>query len=471
MKKFTTILFVFLIGVGTPQIISARESVARRENVVLQWNNAALQAIRNTAFAPVRAARAFAVLHTCMYDAWALYDDVAVGTQWGGALSREPASVRTARNIDRAVSFAAHMALVDLFPTQRAALFDPLMEELGFDLDDTGVPAFLGRRACTNVLAFRHADGSNQLGDENGGAPYSDYTGYAPVNGPDSLSDPNRWQPLRLADGTVQVFNAPHWGLVTPFALTEADQFRPDPPARSGSPDYVEQAEALISLSGRLDDRLKAIALYWADGPSTETPPGHWNVFAQWVSRRDRHTLEQDIKMFFVLGNALLDASIAVWESKRFYDYVRPISAIRYLFDGQVIRAWGGPGQGTQDINGGQFRPYIPTPPFAEYTSGHSAFSASAARVLRLMTGSDRFGASAVVRAGSSFVEPGFAPSEDVRLHWRTFKEAADEAGLSRRFGGIHFRQGDLRSRQMGLQIGTLVWWKARSYFRGELPQ
>ena len=273
MKTFA-ILFVFLIGVGTPPIISARENAASRQNVVLQWNSAALQAIRNTAFAPVRAARAFAVLHTCMYDAWALYDDVAVGTQWG-ALLRQPKSERTARNIDRAVSFAAHLALVDLFPTERAELFDPLMEELGFDPDDTGVPAFVGRQACGNVLDFRHADGSNQLGDKNGGAPYSDYTGYVPVNGPDALSDPNRWQPLRLADGTVQVFNAPHWGLVTPFALTNPDQFRPEPPAPFGSPEYVEQAEALIRLSGRLNDRLKAIALYWADGPNTETPPGH----------------------------------------------------------------------------------------------------------------------------------------------------------------------------------------------------
>jgi hypothetical protein len=324
MKKFT-ILLVFLIGVGTPQSLSAREreNDARRQNVVLDWNSAALRAIRNTAFAPVRAARAFAVLHTCMYDAWALYDDVAVGIHWG-TLVRERRSERRAGNIDRAVSFAAHLALVDLFPTERAARFDPLMEKLGFDPDDTGVPALVGRQACANVLAFRHADGANQLGDKNGGAPYSDYTGYAPVNGPEALSDPNRWQPLRLADGTAQVFNAPHWGLVTPFALTEADQFRPEPPARFGSPEYVEQAEALMSLSGRLDDRLKAIALYWADGPNTETPPGHWNVIAQWVSLRDRHNVEEDIKMFFVLGNALLDASIAVWDSKRFYDYVRP---------------------------------------------------------------------------------------------------------------------------------------------------
>jgi hypothetical protein len=185
------------------------------------------------------------------------------------------------------------------------------------------------------------------------------------------------------------------------------------------------------------------------------------------VSRRDRHDVERDIKMFFVLGNALLDASISVWECKVFYDYVRPISSVRYLFGGRVIRAWAGPGQGTQEIDGAQFQPYIPTPPFAEYTSGHSGFSASAAQVLRLFTGSPRFGASFIVRAGSSVVEPGIAPSADVRLHWRTFDEAADEAGVSRRIGGIHFTQGDLESRRMGREVGTRVWRKALRYFRG----
>ena len=78
-----------------------------------------------------------------------------------------------------------------------------------------------------------------------------------------------------------------------------------------------------MELSAGLDDRRKAIAAYWADGPNTETPPGHWNLLAQWVSRRDGHGLDEDVRMFFVLGNALLDASIAVWDAKRFYDWLR----------------------------------------------------------------------------------------------------------------------------------------------------
>jgi hypothetical protein len=162
-----------------------------------------------------------------------------------------------------------------------------------------------------------------------------------------------------------------------------------------------------------------------------------------------------------------LDVSISVWECKRFYDYIRPISAVRYLFAGQQIQAWDGPGQGTQTINGENFRSYIPTPPFAEYTSGHSAFSSASGEVLRLFAGSDSLGASFTVGAGSSFVEPGFAPLQDVTLSWATFTEAAVEAGLSRRYGGIHFKDGDLYSRKMGRQIGALCFAKAQSYFNG----
>jgi hypothetical protein len=108
-----------------------------------------------------------------------------------------------------------------------------------------------------------------------------------------------------------------------------------------------------------------------------------------------------------------------------------------------------------------------PTPPFAEYTSGHSGFSAASATVLSVCTGSPLFGAGSVFPAGSSTIEPGATPATDVTLHWRTFADAADEAGLSRRDGGIHFRQADLESRHMGRLIGRQAWDKALEYFTG----
>jgi hypothetical protein len=441
-----------------------------RDNVVLQWNDALLDAVRATRFAPMQTARAFAVVHTAMYDAWAAYDRRAVGVHWNGSL-RRPRAERTSMNVRVAVSFAAYRALTDLFPAQRAGIFDPLMAELDLDplndsLDVSG-PQGVGNVAAAAVIAFRHADGANQLGDINGGAAYSDYTGYVPVNTPDHLIDPNKWQPLRGANNSVQTLLLPHWGRVSPFALTSAGQFQPRPPARFGSEAYDRQAEAMRRLSAHLTDRDKVIAEYWADGPSTETPPGHWALFAQHVSRRDRHTTEEDIKMFFILGNALLDASISVWECKIFYDYVRPITAVRHVFAGSMIEAWAGPYQGTQLIPGETFRPYIATPPFPEYTSGHSGFSAASAEVLKLFTGRSFLGASFTFKAGASTIEAGAMPAADVTLTWKTFEDAADQAGMSRRLGGIHFRQGDLESKAMGKKIGRQVWKKALAYFHG----
>ena len=125
---------------------------------------------------------------------------------------------------------------------------------------------------------------------------------------------------------------------------------------------YRKEVNQILHFSAALTDRQKMVATYWADGPATETPPGHWNLFAQFVSRRDRHSLDEDVQMFFALGNALLDASIAVWEAKVHYDYIRPVGAIRFIYAGKPVRAWGGPGQGTVLIAGESWRSYIGTP-------------------------------------------------------------------------------------------------------------
>ena len=129
------------------------------------------------------------------------------------------------------------------------------------------------------------------------------------------------------------------------------------------------------------------------------------------------------------------------------------------------------PFRGTRVIDGADWEPYQPvtvvTPPFPEFTSGHSTFSAAGAEILKSFTGSDAFGASATVRAGSSKVEPGAVPATDVTLSWATFSDAADQAGISRRYGGIHFVQGDLRGRSGGRLVGAQVWAKALMSFNG----
>lgn len=461
------------------------------ENVVLQWNDAALAGVRATTLAPPVVARALAMVHTCIYDAWAAYDGRSVGTRLGASF-RRPADERTPANVDQAISFAAYRAAVSVLPASKATLFDPLMASRGYDPADTSLdpstPSGVGNLACKAVLDYRHADGANQLGDVAGGTSsvfYSDYTGYQSVNlpmdmaqpfNPATVRDPNKWQPLRFTNAAGAVVTpswiTPFWNKVKPFALRSSSMFRSSTgPAKFGTRAYLQQALEVLDMSANLTDRKKVIVEYWADGPRSETPPGHWNVLAQFVSHRDQHGVADDAKMFFALNNAGLDASIVAWDNKIAFDSARPITAIRHLFNGQPVSAWGGPGQGTKVIDGGQWLPFqpstFPTPPFGEYTSGHSTFSAAAARVLELYTGSSSFGASVTMQPGSSRVEPGASPSEPVTLSWATFKDAADEAGLSRRLGGIHFAQADLDARANGKRVGDLVFGKAWVLFNG----
>ena len=159
----------------------------------------------------------------------------------------------------------------------------------------------------------------------------------------------------------MQRFLAPHWGLVAPFSLHAGWELRPAA-ARAPCPGYCCRAEQVVRDSAELTDEHKVIAEYWADGPGTETPPGHWCLLAQWVSARDHHGLDQDVVLFFALGGALHDAAVAAWDAKRAFDSVRPVGAIRWLFAGDRLCAWGGPGQGTTLIKGEDWQPYLPTP-------------------------------------------------------------------------------------------------------------
>ena len=451
------------------------------DTIVVTWNKAALQAIREAHPGPPIVARVLAILHTCMFDAWSAYDPSAVSTRLGTFL-RRPLAEHTIQNKSVAVSYAAQLALKDLFPSLSPS-FDAVMTGLGYDpaaaSNDIATPVGIGQRAARAVVDFRHGDGSNQLGDLSPGA-YSDYTGYVPVNDPDHINDANRWQPLRItgpAGSVVQKYIAPHWGLVTPFALTSGSQFRPvHGPRQFPSQAYGDEVDQVLGYSANLTDREKVIAEYWADGPSSELPPGHWCLFAQFISGRDKHGLDSDVYLFFSITNAILDASIASWDAKRFFDSVRPVTAVHKLYAGKMIKAWAGPGLGTRMIDGGTWTPYqapsVVTPPFPEFFSGHSVFSAAGAEVLRRFTGSDQFGDSITIHAGVSRVEPGLVPAADVTLTWPTFSVAADEAGISRRFGGIHFVDGDLVGRALGRQIGAQAWRKAREYFRpGDLAE
>lgn len=493
-------------------------AVSAPKSVLIQWNGAAVRGVRDAKMGAPMAARALAIVHTCMYDAWAAYDEHAVGTQLRGAL-RRPADERTQANKERAISYAAYRALADVLTVDTESVYKPLMHQLGFDPNnnstDIETPTGIGNVACGAVLEFRHHDGSNQLGDVEAASgettksvgmkvtdgviganrrdagvetaatgPYSDWSGYAPLNMPAMIparapaANPDHWQPLVYTDATgslvSQKFAGAQWCFVAPFALTKGEEFRSavEPgPAEYGSPEYQQQAEELIAISANLTDRQKMISEYWSDGPYSEQPPGHWAQFAQFVSGRDRHSLDDDVKMFFALTNAMLDAGIAAWDAKRAYDSVRPVTAISTLFRSKKIHAWGGPGKGTVEMDGSEWLPYqlatFPTPPFPEYVSGHSTYSAAAARILVLWAGSDHFGHSVTLPTGSSKIEPGVTPAQPVTLNWETFTEAADEAGMSRRYGGIHFARADQAGRKLGRLVADRAWAKAQTYLDG----
>src|SRR3569833_1244147 len=197
------------------------------DTINVTWNDQALAAVRATRMGPPLVARAMGVLHTCIFDAWAAYDRKAVGTQLAGSL-RRPAVERTSANKQKAISFAAYRALVDLFPApDQVAAFQAEMTALGYDPadkpTDTTTPQGIGNVACAAVLEFRHHDGSNQLaaapGTPAGAAGYAAYTGFVPENTWDKINDPNQWQPLRVPSATpgvftIQTYMAPQWGLV-----------------------------------------------------------------------------------------------------------------------------------------------------------------------------------------------------------------------------------------------------------------
>jgi len=450
------------------------------DNVVLKWNQQLLDTITANAprTGPTITSRALGVVQTAVYDAWAAYDGVAKRTQ-ASTVTRQPAAARTPENKSKAISFAAYTALNDLFPNEtygRKAKYDEQMTALygaGF-ASDTSTPATIGRTAAQAVLAYRHNDGSNQL------TGYNDTTGYTPKNTWDKINDPWHWQPLCVplpdagattCPGAVQKPLHPQWGNVKPFGALLPSQYQVTGPPKNANGTYsTADVETALQDTANLDDTKKAQAEYWADGPGSVFPPGHDMIFAGAFCRRMNNSLDTDVKFLFTLGNAMMDAGYAAWYQKYKYDFVRPITAIRAQKKDQLVNSWLGPDKGYGMVKGQDWRPYqatnVVTPAFPEYVSGHSTFSGAGATILAQFTGSDAFNASVTIPAGISKIEAN-TPKTAVTLTWPTFSAAANEAGWSRRYGGIHFYTGDQHGRALGRQVALYTWAKAQDYFAG----
>lgn len=459
-----------------------------RSGTVIAWDNVMLDAVRASRVPPPIAARAMAIVHGAMYEAWVAYDNVAIG-QYLGTQLRRPLAERTAANKATAISFAAYTALLDQFPARKAA-FDAQLASLGgrpIDAyDDTATAPRVGTIAAHAVLDQRRSDGANQDGKLTpGGIPFADYSGYQPRNPPllvtqptprSNIPFPGLWQPLSFIDAAgvlrTQTCLTPYWDKVRPFALGSGSQFRPPPPAAFGSREFIDQAEQLVQIEANLTERQKVIADVWAGGTIGELPGSYWCRFAQVISKRNGYSDDEDVKLFFALSNAVLDASIAAWDAKRAYDSARPISAVRYVMQGRIIDSYGpeGPAGGLRPVRGEAWMPFQlpspPTPAFPDHVSGHSTFSAASAEVLRRFTGSDTFQHEIAVPARSLLIDPSL-PSAPVTLAWATFSDAVREAGISRVYAGIHFERASSDGRTLGEQVGAAVFARAKALWTG----
>lgn len=394
------------------------ETLEKRElfaaDLVIHWNNVALDAIRASSTVPPIASRSLAILHTSVYDSLN-----AIDRAYQPYAIDRVALPNTSR--EAAVAAAAHRVLVELFAGQKATIDDALQSSLATIPDGpaetNGVD--LGRQVATQILALRVDDGSSAT------------VNYTQGNAPGD------WQ------RTPPAFAAPllpHWGGVRPFGLRSATQFAVDGPPALTSAEYAAAFNEVKEF-GSLTSTLRTadqtnIAKFWANGAGTSTPPGHLNVLAQTVSLSQNRSLAENARLFAMLNVALADAAIACWDTKFEYDYWRPITAIRAAdTDGNAATA--------ADPD---WQPLLTTPPFSGYTSGHSTFSGAAAEVLEAFFGRDNI----------SFTLDSEDPSVPDRSY-SSFSQAAEESAVSRLYGGIHFNFDNNDGLEAGRSIGKYI--------------
>ena len=611
------------------------------------WNEALLEAIRGDFARPTVHARNLFHVSVAMYDAWAIYDEVArpyfIGNEVHSYTS-ELVDFIPVESIEesqkKAISFAAYRLLSHRFADSPSAeksqaRFDLIMDQLGYNYTfqtglhyEFGNAAALGNYIADHLINYGSTDGSREQ------SAY-DNSYYSPINPPlnpttagnPTIVDPNRWQPLsletfidqsgNLIEGATPDFLSPEWGDVLSFALTDEDKSiytrdgnsysvynNPTDPPYLDNTNSSEASQAykwgfsLVSVwASHLDpsdgviwdispntignisfesfpthysqyasfynllqggdisaghalnpstgipyesqmvprgDYARILAEFWADGPDSETPPGHWFTLLNYVNDRPQFEkrfkgegevldpLEWDLKAYFILGGTMHDAAISAWSIKGWYDYIRPISAIRYMADkGQCsnenlsnyhpegiplleglieVVEENDPLAGIINQNVGKIklftwrghdfindpdedqagvgwilsdnwwpyqRPSFVTPPFAGFVSGHSTYSRAAAEVLTRLTGDAYFpgGIGEFEAKQNDFLVFEKGPSMDVTLQWATYRDASDQCSLSRIWGGIHPPADDIPGRIIGEKVGNDAFNFAEPYF------
>jgi hypothetical protein len=382
-------------------------------DVVTDWNILGLNSIQSTGTPPPYASRNLAIAHGAIYDAVVGlsggYSSLLVGsdaTFFGG--SQDAAAATAGWAVNR-----------NLYPSQATAidtLYDNQMAALGAS-PEIAMGASWGNYVAAQWLANRSVDGASIAATpiDNGG------------------SGPGVWEPTEPGYTTGLL---PGWGNVTPFAMTSGSQFRPDGPPSLNSSQWVSEFNEVKRLGAvnsvhRTADQTE-IARFWAAGGGTVTPPGMWNQIAQTLG--NGNNLVQNARLFAALNVGLADAGISCWDAKYEFDFWRPITAVRNN-DGNPLT-----------LSDPNWTPLLTTPPFPEYTSGHSTFSGAASSILAQIMGSDEI--AFVVASGDL---PGVTRS------FLSLSEAANEAGMSRIYGGIHFQSANQDGLEAGRNIGDWV--------------
>jgi hypothetical protein len=409
---------------GAWALVSLLSAGAASADVVIDWNNHALDAIRVDRTAPPKAGRALAMAHVAVFDAVNAiagrpFTPYAPGIQVGGEGWPPPAG----GSPEAAAAAAAHRVLSHLFPAQQAALDTKLAASLAAIADGPAETdgVTYGQFVADLIIAIR-------TNDHSGDVVEVEYPGGS-----------SWWAPTPPAFAPALL---PNWPQVKPWALRSGSHLRPEAPPPPNSAAHATAYNEVALLGSKTSTLRTAeqtqVALFWADGGGTATPPGHWHLIAQGISS-DRHlSLLENARLFALLGIAAADAAIVAWDTKYAYSCWRPVTGIRAGDqdgnpDTRVDPAW---------------EPLIATPPFPAYTSGHSTFSASSARVLERFFGTD-----AISFSTASDGLPGVTRS------FSSLSAAAEEAGQSRIYGGIHWQFDNQAGLASGRALGDIVFF------------
>ena len=230
------------------------------------------------------------------------------------------------------------------------------------------------------------------------------------------------------------------------------------------NPGYRQQADEVLAASAALTDEQKAMAELF------DNKLRSLGFSALFIAQSRGFTLDQFVHYDFLVNMAAFDGGIAAWNEKFRYDAVRPFSAIRHLYGDRRVTAWGGPGQGTVQIRASEWRSYLNTADHPEYPSGSACFCAAHSQASRRFLGSDDFGFTVAVPRGSSSIEPGITPANDIVLGpWNTFTEFEEDCGMSRFWGGVHFLASLDAGEQVCRPIGDTAYEFLRQHIDGHV--